>query len=619
MRNLLVNERDQKFVLHEQLQIEELGNTSLYGHISKEIVDLSLGAAVDLAIKESYPIMAKADREGCRIENGSVYVPTVFKRLKDEYDKGGWPGVIARKENGGMGFPMALWAALFEGFMHNAAFVWSMPKPICPSVVLEALGSREQKQMYLKHLVSGRWGAAIAANEEGSGCDPGLQTTVAVKQADGSYRIEGTKAPVTGGDSNLFENIVHLVVARVKGDPANETGLSLFLVPKYLVNPDGSLGRRNDYTVVGLERKLGLNASPSCMVAFGENGECHAELIGEQRQGMGMLLHALKPGYLCCGNLATGIASAAYLHALEHAKHRIQGAHISQAANPAAPRVPIIEHPDVRRMLLWMKSHVEGMRAFVCFSALCMDKAAAESDAAERERWSGMMELLLPVLRVYTADKGFRVAETAIQVHGRYGFFSDSPVQQFLRDVKVASIWEISTGVHALLYVAQVMGRNGGKDFAALLGEMGRITAEYGCIDGVGDLAAAVQERIGLLGETGSYFAKCAGQGKQLVPIANATPFAHLMGEICMGWLLLWQAGIAAKTLDTMLRDERIDPRDEGRRAEFLGHNPEAAFYDGKVQSARFFIKNVLPQADALAAAIRNEDLSVMAVHDSSF
>jgi hypothetical protein len=619
MRNLLVNERDQKFVLHEQLRVEELGNTGLYGHISKEIIDLSLGAAVDLAVKESYPIMAKADREGCRLENGSVSVPRSFKRLKAEYDKGGWPGVVARKENGGMGFPMALWAPLFEGFMHNAAFVWSMPKPFCCSILLEAVGSKEQKEKYLKHLVSGRWGAASALNEDGSGCDPGLQTAVAVKQADGSYRIKGTKGPETGGDSDLFENIIHLVLARVEGDPANESGLSLFLVPKYLVNSDGSLGRRNDYTIVGLERKLGLNASPSCNVNFGENGNCHAELLGEQRQGMGMLMQALKSGHLCCGTLATGIASAAYLHALEHARSRVQGAHISQAGNPAAQRVPIIEHPDVRRMLLWMKSHVEGMRAFVYFGALCMDRAAAATEPNERERWSGMAELLLPILRIYSADKGFRVTETAIQVHGRYGLFSDYPAQQFLRDIKVTSIWEITTGVHALLYVAQVMGRNQGKDFAALLGEMGRITGEHAQTHGIEDLAAAVGLRIGLLGETGTYFARCAGEGKMLVPIANATPFAHLMGEVCMGWLLFWQAGIAAKALNAICKDNRIDPLNVGQRAEFLGRNQEAAFYDGKVQSARFFIKNVLPQADALAAAIRNEDLSIMAVQNDSF
>ena len=619
MKNMLVDERDQKFVLHEQLRVEELGKTNLYGHITREVIDLSLGAAIDLAVKESYPTMADADRDGCKLEDGCVSQPRGFKRLKEQYDKGGWPGVVARRENGGMGFPTSVWASLFEGFMHNAAFVWTMPKPFCTSVLLEAAGSPAQKDKYLKKLVSGKWGPSVSVNEDGSGCDPGLQTTVAVKQADGSYRIKGNKGPVTGGDSDLFENIICLVAARVEGDPANETGLSFFLVPKYLVNPDGSLGRRNDYSVVGIERKLGLNGSPSCMINFGENGDCYGELVGEQRQAMGMVMQALKSGYLCMGALAAGISSTAYLHTLEHAKNRIQGVHISQANNPEAPRVPIIEHPDVRRMLLWMKSHAEGMRAFLYFSALCMDKAAAEADPVEKERWAGMMELLLPILRIYSADKSFRVTETGVQVHGRYGFFSDYPIQQLLRDVKIASIWEIATGVHALLYVAQVMGRNEGKDFGALLQEMGRITGEYARIDGVQDLAADVGQRIQLLGEMGTYFATCAQQGKMLIPVANATPFAHFMGEICMGWLLFWQAGVAAKRLNMICRDNRIDPLNAEERGKFVGSNKEAAFYEGKVQSARFFIKNVLPQVDGLAAAIRNEDLSIMAVNNDSF
>jgi len=370
---------------------------------------------------------------------------------------------------------------------------------------------------------------------------------------------------------------------------------------------------------VGIERKLGLNGSPSCTINFGENGDCYAELVGEQRQAMAVLMQSLKSGYLCCGALAAGISSTAYLHTLEHARNRVQGVQISQGNNPEAPRVPIIEHPDVRRMLLWMKSHTEGMRAFLYFSAFCMDKAAAEAGPVEKGRWAGMMELLLPILRIYSADKGFRVTEAGVQVHGRYGFFSDYPIQQMLRDVKVASIWEISTGVHALLYVAQVMGRNGGKDFGALLQEMGRITGEYARTDGVRDLAADVGQKIELLGEMGTYFAACAQQGKMLIPVANATPFAQFMGEICMGWLLFWQAGVAAKRLNAICRDNRIDPLDAGEKGKFVAGNKEAAFYDGKVQSARFFIKNVLPQVDGLAAAIRNEDLSIMAVNNDSF
>jgi alkylation response protein AidB-like acyl-CoA dehydrogenase len=619
MRNLLVDERDQRFVLHEMLNIAELGETQLYDHVSRDLVDMSLEAAKKFAEKEFYPTMATSDREACRLENGDVQVPGCYHRLKHQYDQGKWPSTHLLRENGGQGLPMSLWAALFERFMHSAPFVWAMPKPFCASTVIERFGSEEQKEQYLKPIISGKWGPTIAANEDASGSDPSMQTTVARKHTDGSYRIKGTKAPISGGDSDLFENIVHLVLARVEGDPANETGLSLFLVPKYRINADGSLGDRNDYTVVSIERKLGFNGNPSCTINFGENGSCYGEMIGEQRQAMPIVLQALKSGYLCNGTLATGMASAAYLHALDHAKTRLQGAHIAEAQNPDAQRVPIIAHPDVRRMLLWMKSQVEGMRALLYFSGFCMDKAGAVTDSAEQETRSGLMDLLLPICRIYSADMGFRVVETAIQVHGRMGYFSDSPVQQFLRDIKPASIWEIANGVHALLYVAQTMGQRDGKDFANLLHEMGHAVAEYANVDGIQDLAEDVQARIGLLGEMGVYFSECAAAGKLLVPVTNATPFAHVVGTICVGWLLFKQSGIATVRLMEILAENSIDPQDAAMRSEFLGKNAEAAFYDGKVQSARFFIKNELTQVDGIATAIKNEDLSAMTIHDVSF
>ncbi len=432
-------------------------------------------------------------------------------------------------------------------------------------------------------------------------------------------RIKGTKSHVTNGDSDLFENIIQVVLARIEGDPSNETGLSLFLVPKYLVNGNGSLGLRNDYTIVGIERKLGLNGNPTCSINYGENGNCHAELIGGERQGMGILLQALRNGYLCCSTMATGIASTAYLHALDHAKKRIQGAHISQAQDLDAPRVAILAHPDVRRMLLSMKSHVEGMRALLYYSGLCMDKAQALSEPAEREKWSGLMDLLLPICRIYSADTGFKVTETAIQVHGRYGYFSDYPIHQFLRDIKPASIWEIATGVHALLFVAQTLGRRDGQDFANLLKEMQYTITKHRELNGVQDLIEDVERGINLLGEMGLYFANCASEGKLLVPICNATPFAHFMGNICVGWLLFWQACIAVKRLASLFEQNRIDPQDAVKRSAFLSQNKEGAFYDGKLASARYFIKNVLPHVHGLAKAIKNEDLSVMTVNDDGF
>jgi alkylation response protein AidB-like acyl-CoA dehydrogenase len=619
MRNLLVDERDQRFILYEMLYVEDLCNTPVYKHFSTDIFNMSLAAARELAVNEAYPAMTVADREGCRLENGQVFVPRCFHRLKEHFIQGDWASVDSPKENGGQGFPTTVWLSLYEWFQHNFAFFFLMNRPFSATKLIEQYGTKEQKKKYLKKMVAGEWGPALAANEDQSGSDVGMQTTTAVKQPDGTYRITGTKNPVTGGDSDLFENIVHVVLARIEGDPPGEFGLSLFLVPKYLVNGDGSLRQRNDYSVDGIEDKLGLNGSPTCLINYGDNGKCYAELLGEERKGMLMMLRFLNNGRMCCGLTALGIASAAYLHALDYAKKRKQGVSIMDAQDPEAPRVAIIEHSDVRRMLLWMKSHVEGMRALVYFGGLCMDRAKALKDPDEKEKWSGLVDLLMPVIRIYCSDMGFRVTETAIQVHGRYGYFKGYPVEQFMRDIKPVSIWEMASGVHALIFVAQTMTQREGKDFANLLFEINNTIGKYKEIEGIRDLADDVQSRVNLLGEMSMFFRSCAKEGKLLVPISNATPFLHLMGNICLGWLLFWQAGISAKMLNAIFEENHIDPKDTAKRIEIINRKKEAAFYDGKVLGARYYIKNILPQADSIAKAIKSEDLSVMAINIASF
>lgn len=617
MANLLVDRRDQHFVLSEMLNIGALSETSRYNHLTDAVVNASLTAASQLAEQVSYPTMAEADREGCRLENGDVKVPQCYHRLKRHYDEGGFAATYITRDNGGHGFPMALWSALCEDFAHNLAFLWTWSSPFSATQVIALAGTPEQKEKYLPNLVSGKWGSALAANDEGSGSDFTLQTATAVEQPDGSYRINGSKNHVTSGDSDLFENMIHVVVARVEGDPAD--GLSTFIVPKYCVHADGSTGTRNDVTIIGLERKLGLNGSPTCSITYGEHGNCYAELIGERGQAIPALFQLLKFGYGANGTIATGIASAAYLHALEYATKRIQGAHIAEAQNPDATPVPIIAHPDVRRMLLWMKSHVEGMRALVYYSWHCMDKALSLPDETERDKWSGLMDLLLPVCRLYSADRGFKVTETAIQVHGRNGYFSDSPVQQFLRDIKPTSIWEACTGVHALLYVAQTMGQRDGRDFINLITEMNQTIALYQNQAGLQDLAGDLQVRVNRLADMGSFFSDCAREGKMLVPVSNATPFVGLIGDICVAWMLFQQAGIAARKLDALYTEAQIDNGDTAAQNAYLDRNKQAAFYAGKVYSARFFIKNILPQIDGVADAMKNEDLSLMAIHDRSF
>jgi alkylation response protein AidB-like acyl-CoA dehydrogenase len=619
MAKLLVDQRDQKFVLHEMLGIEELFSTNRFGHLSRGMVDASLNAAHQLALKEFYPIMMEADRDGCRLENGSVRVPRCYHRLKEHFEDGGWPSLYTQREFGGQGFPLTLWASLYESFMHNCGFIWIWSTPFSATHLIEKFGTDDQKARYLTKLASGKWGSALAIHEDACGSDAGMQTCVAVRQPDGSFRIKGVKNPVTCGDSDLFENLVHLVCARIEGDPENETGLSMFLVPKFPVQADGSLGARNDFLPIGVEQKLGVRANPTCEVAYGQNGGCWAELLGAERQGMAMTFQVLNLGEVVEGAMATGVASTAYLHALDHARKRIQGPHISQAQDPDAPKVPILAHPDVRRMLLWMKSQVEGMRALLYFCSLCQDKAQALTDPEEKEKWAGFADLLQPIFRIYAADTGIDVVREAMKVHGRYGFFSDLPIQQLYRDIPQPNIGGVTVGISALLFVARALGRREGKDFTNLLGQMVATVETYKDIPGIGDLAPDVQRRIGLLGETGGYFAACAQGGNPLMPICNATPFTHLMGAVCIGWLLYQQAGIAAGSLAAMLKREGIDPGDEAQRSRFLSQNAEAAFYDGKLSGARYFIKNVLPRVDGLAAAIRSEDLSIMAINDKSF
>jgi hypothetical protein len=259
------------------------------------------------------------------------------------------------------------------------------------------------------------------------------------------------------------------------------------------------------------------------------------------------------------------------------------------------------------------------MRAAVYYSCLCLDKANALSDPGEREKWAGLLTVLFPVFRRYAGTTGFKVTEAAIQVHGRYGFFSDYPVQQFLRDIIPLSWWELDGGQGTLLYITQMMGQRDGRDFSNLVAEMNRTLKEFGDIDGLRDLAGAVQTRVNLLGEMGLYCVNCFKNEKALVPISSGAQIIDFIGDICLAWLLFWQAGIATRRLDAVFRENRIDPRDSAAISSFLSRNEDAAFYHGKVHGARYFIKNVLPQADALAAAIRSEDPSIMSIHDAGF
>ncbi len=622
MANPVVDGRDQDFVLFEMLGIQDLSNTAKYADYTKDLYEMTLETARRLAVDEVFPAAIEGDRQGCRLENGSVHVPECFRRLMDIFREGGWSTISTSLEAGGQGMPYLMYIAITEGFVNNFAFLSYPFLAAGAAHLIEKYGSEEQKKKYMTKMYGGEWGGTMCLTEPEAGSDVGSLRTKAVKQPDGSYRITGQKIFITSGDSDLFDNIVHPVLARIEGDPAGTKGISIFLVPKYLVNADGSPGKRNDYTISGIEHKMGLKGSATCAINFGDNGNCYAELLGGERQGMKIMFQLMNEARISVGVQGLGAAVPAYLHALNYAKERLQGASLVNMQNPDAPRVPIIEHPDVRRMLLWMKTQVEGMRALVYYCGMCLDRSESLADEEEREKWHGLMELLTPICKSYCSDMGFRVTETAIQVYGGYGYCQDYPVEQFMRDVKIASIYEGTNGIQALDLVGRKLGQKKGKNFMTLLGEMKATIGRYRDGAMMKELSGDIESAVNLLAEMGMFLAKCGSEGKFMVPVANAYPFLNFMGTICLGWFLYWQAGIASEKLTGILKGAGIDPVDPGAvfsRAAFMKDNTEAAYYNGKVLGAKYYIKNVLPQAEAYAKAIKNSDLTVMEIIPESF
>jgi hypothetical protein len=391
-------------------------------------------------------------------------------------------------------------------------------------------------------------------------------------------------------------------------------------VPKYLVNDDGSLGRRNDYTIGGIEEKMGFAGSATCLMNFGDNGGCYAELVGEENKGMRNMFVLMNEARISVGIQGLSAASRSYLNALKYSRERIQGADLANFRNPEAPRVPIINHPDVRRMLLWMKSHTEALRAMIYFAAWCEDMVRTTRDTGEQEKWHGMVEFLTPLIKSYGSDIGFQVADQAMMVHGGYGYIKEYPVEQILRDVKVAAIFEGTNGIQALDLVGRKLGQKQGAYFADLVDHM-RKTLNTGTEskNGVTPLVEAAQSAVNTLEDMAAFFSQCSKEGKFLVPISNASPFLNMTATIISAWILVWQATIAQKKLDSLSQEKGVTPDDWGNWAKFLHDTPDAAFYAGKIASATFFIKNILPQADAIARSIKAEDLSLIEIADSSF
>jgi alkylation response protein AidB-like acyl-CoA dehydrogenase len=591
MAQTLTDRRDVQFVLYEQMDIESLTKGKKFANLNKKVFEMVLSEARSLATKDLLPISAEGDSEGCKYENGSVKMIESFHRAYKLIREGEWIAIADDPEFGGQGLPMLIAMAVMELFhAANTGLAALLMLGHGAGKLVEIFGTEKQKELYLAKMYSGEWGGTMCLTEPGAGSDVGALTTSAVKNPDGTYLITGNKIFISGGEHDMVENIIHPVLARIEGAPKGSGGISLFLVPKLRVNDDGSLGKPNDVVCTGIEEKIGLHAGPTCSLTFGGKGECIGTLLGKENKGLRAMFHMMNEERLGVAMQSQGLASAAFIYAVNYARERLQGKHLTQSMNPEAPQVPIIEHPDVRRMLLWMKALVEGMRSLNYFIAYCMDKAEISENDQEKESLNDLVALLTSLCKAYTTERACEIIAMAMQVHGGYGACKDYHVEQLLRDNKITTIYEGTTGIQAMDLLGRKIGMKKGNVFKGLLMRIVECVNEAKSISEFDDIASRLEKTVGKLEETALKLGQSAASPKILEAFAQACPFLDCMGEVIMGWMLLWRASIASKSLTKILGNA-----DDKKKKEMLDKNKEAAFYYGQIQTARYFINSILP------------------------
>ena len=583
----LTDQKDIDFVLYEQLQVDRLLSADKYKNLNKKLFDMVVKEARNLAVKEIFPTYAECDKIGVNFESGAVRVPDCLKRPHRLLVDGEWGALTEDPEYGGQGLPFTIAQAAME-YLTGANYILATYLILGHGTgkMIDLFGTPDQKAMFLEKLYTGAWGGTMLLTEPGAGSDVGALTTSARKRGDGSYDITGSKIFITNGEQDLTENIIHPVLARIEGAPAGTKGISLFIVPKIWVNPDGTLGEPNDVVCTGVEEKMGLHGSPTCSLSLGSKGNCRGFLLGQPNQGMQVMFHMMNEVRLEVGTQAFTSAGLAYQHALDYAKQRYQGRSMKDLADHGAAQVPIIEHPDVKRMLLKMKAYVEGLRSLVYFIAFCFDKQEITVNEKECLHYRYLTEILTPVVKAYASERGFDVCVEAMQVFGGYGYTREYPVEQMVRDCKIASIYEGANGIQAMDFLGRKIAGSKGAQLSALVDEIKTVIGRAKEDGELADLAAILEVALDRFEAVAGKTAEAVFSSHAASAFACAHPLLEAAGDIIMAWMLLWRATIAGQKKDTK----------------------DAAFFEGKIKAARFFIQTIIPVTQGKLSAITVEN-----------
>lgn len=611
MTGFKVDKRDLDFVLYEQFGVDQFGDRfEAFEGMGREDFDMVIESATQFFTKELAPTLREADEEGCKLVDGQVYAPACYEAPYKAYAENGFVAVSQNPEYGGMGLPTALAIALSEiGIGAATSFMFYPGLTVSAGHLIENFASPELRNLLVPKLYSGEWCGTMCLTEPQAGTAVGDVKTLATPiEGSDAYSIKGNKIFISAGDHQFTDNIVHLVLAKVPGDPDGIRGISLFAVPKKRYDAQGNVGEFNDVAVTALEHKMGINGSATCALAFGDNDACEGYLVGERCKGIVYMFQMMNEARMVCGVQGVALGSASYQRALDYAKERTQGPRLTdRSKNPK--NTEIINHPDVRRNLMISKAYVEGTRALIFKASVLADIAKHSKDEEERTQSHDLLELLTPICKAYSTDKGFKVSELAIQIHGGYGYIKEYAVEQHMRDLKIASIYEGTNGVQAMDLLGRKMRLKSGGVFLTWLQNINNSIQANAAHPSLSNEFAAVDKAKNALCEIAFGVGQTARKDIELAML-SATPFLEIFGHVEVARLLLEQAVIADQKLSEILGDKGAETPEAITAV--LENNPDARFYDGKVKTAKFFAYNILPQAIALTRSIKSQDRSAL-------
>ncbi|WGI22714.1 acyl-CoA dehydrogenase C-terminal domain-containing protein [Amylibacter sp. IMCC11727] len=583
--------KDMAFVLHDLLGIEK-SNVPGYDDLTPDFTSAILEEAAKIHQDVIAPLNVVGDKEGCKLENGVVRTPTGFKDAFDQFREGGWTGIACEEEFGGQGLPYLMGTTIGEmTSAANQAFAMYGGLTNGAYASILAHGSQAQKETYLPNMASCKWTGTMNLTEPHCGTDLGMMRTKAEPQADGSYKISGQKIFISAGEHDMSDNIIHLVLAKIVGGPEGIKGVSLFIVPKFMVNEDGSEGARNGVSCGAIEEKMGIHGNSTCVMNY---DEATGYLLGDEHKGMRAMFTMMNHARLGVGLQGLAQAEAAYQNAVVYAKDRLQGRAVTGAENPDGPADPIIVHPDVRRSLMDQKSFIEGARAFVYWGAMMIDQAHGLEDKDA----DGMISLLTPVIKGFLTDQGYDMTVQAQQLYGGHGYIEEWGMSQFTRDARIAMIYEGANGVQALDLVGRKLAQDGGKHVMAFFEMVKSFISENkdneALVDFIEPLKAASKD----LQAAGMFFMQ-NGMKDPNAALSGSNDFMHMFGHVCLGLMWARMAKAATSALDAGTDD------------------PE--FYQNKLVTGRYYMARQLPATGMHLARIQSGADTVMGLSAEAF